>query len=90
LVRQADDPSTELVSIFRSNPKRYFNFDEIAQELAAKGIQLSKGRLQKILDTLEVWRRVQREDGVGSGRYRYYDTTEFGVHAGRNCGGRAR
>ena len=78
MVRQADDPSTELVNIFRSNPKRYFTFDEIAQELAARGMQLSKERLQKILDSLEAWRRVQREEGVGSGRYTYYDTTDFG------------
>ncbi len=77
MVRQAD-PSTELVNIFRANANRYFNFDEISQELKAKGIQLSKDRLQKILDTLEAWRRVQREEGVGAGRYIYYDTTDFG------------
>jgi len=77
LVRQAD-PSTELVNIFRSNADRYFSFDEISQELETRGIKLSKERLQKILDALEAWRRVQREEGIGSGRYTYYDTTDFG------------
>ena len=77
MVRQAD-PSTELVNIFRANANRYFNFDEVSQELASKGIKLSKERLQKILDTLEAWRRVQREEGVGAGRYIYYDTMDFG------------
>jgi len=78
LVRQADDPSTELVSIFRSNAKRYFSFDEISKELESRGIKLSKERLHRILDTLEAWSRIQREEGVGSGRYTYYDTTDFG------------
>jgi hypothetical protein len=77
LVRQAD-PSTELVNIFRSNVDRYFSFDEISQELETRGIKLSKERLHKILDALEAWRRVQREEGIGSGRYTYYDTTDFG------------
>ena len=77
MVRQAD-PSTELVNIFRSNADRYFSFDEISQELETRGIKLSKERLQKILDALEAWRRVQREEGIGSGRYTYYDTTDFG------------
>lgn len=78
MVRQADDPSTELLSIFRSNAKRYFTFDEISQELESRGMNLSKERLQKILDTMEAWRRIQREEGVGVGRYAYYDTTDFG------------
>ena len=77
MVRQAD-PSTELVNIFRSNANRYFSFDEISRELETRGIKLSKERLHKILDTLEAWRRVQREEGVGVGRYIYYDTTDFG------------
>jgi hypothetical protein len=77
LVRQAD-PSTELVNIFRLNANRYFSFDEISQELEARGIKLSKERLHKILDALEAWRRVQREEGVGAGRYIFYDTTDFG------------
>jgi arginine repressor len=77
LVRQAD-PSTVLVNIFKSNTDRYFSFDEISQELEAKGIKLSQERLQRILDALEAWRRVQREEGVGEGRYTYYDTLDFG------------
>lgn len=77
MVRQAD-PSTELVNIFRLNANRYFSFDEISQELEARGIKLSKERLHKILDALEAWRRVQREEGVGAGRYIFYDTTDFG------------
>jgi len=77
LAKQAD-PSTELVNIFRSNPERYFSFDEISRELTARGMKLSKDRLQKILDTLEAWRRVQREESVGVGRYAYYDTLDFG------------
>ena len=77
MVRQAD-PSTELVNIFRSNANCYFSFDEISQELESKGVKLSKERLNKILDALEAWRRVQREEGVGVGRYIYYDTTDFG------------
>lgn len=77
MVRQAD-PSTELVNIFRSNVDRYFSFDEIAHELESRGVKLSRERLQKILDALEAWRRVQREEGVGAGRYTYYDTLDFG------------
>lgn len=77
MVRQAD-PSTVLVNIFKSNTDRYFSFDEISQELEAKGIKLSQERLQRILDALEAWRRVQREEGVGEGRYTYYDTLDFG------------
>lgn len=77
MVRQAD-PTTELVNIFKLNADRFFSFEEIAHELETKGVKLSKERLQKILDALEAWRRVQREEGVGEGRYAYYDTLDFG------------
>ena len=77
MVRQAD-PSTELVSIFKKNADRYFTFEEISQELESRGVKITKERLHKILDTLEAWRRIQREEGIGEGRYTYYDTLDFG------------
>ncbi|MEA1959429.1 MAG: hypothetical protein U9N44_07225 [Chloroflexota bacterium] len=72
------DPSTELMGVFRSNVDRHFSLDELAWEMTVRGLELTEERLKKILETLEGWRRIEREENGGEERYIFYDTTDFG------------
>jgi len=72
------DPSTELMSVFRSNAERYFSADELLREMSLRGLDLPGERLKRILETLEAWRRIEREGDAGEERYIFYDTMDFG------------
>ena len=65
------DPSLLIIEFLRSNPDNAYTMEELMEELASRGVNLTTGEMQNILDSLEKREKIEAKASIGVVYYIY-------------------
>jgi hypothetical protein len=71
------NPMDLILEFLRFNPHYAYNQNELARELASKGMDLMEEEVQKILDLLEAGGRIESKVIDGVTFYKHYNILGF-------------